>query len=289
MRSGSFKSLYRGRGIDFSGVREYVPGDDVRAIDWNVSSRMNKTFVKVFEEERELDVLIVADASLSMETGGAARFPFRARRGRSAEGRGGCAARTKLEAAAECAMLICLACFYNAHPVGAVIFSGALDFSSTPKTGQANCFFLLSKFERMSSSGEGSALDRALRGAAGALKKRSLVFVISDFRSASYFDSFARLCEKNDVIAVRITDSSDGELPDVGTVSFRDPETGQRAALPTHSGRFARTRRRENDGRNAAWAAECARRGGAPLFIDTNDDAAKSLITFFSGRERYGT
>lgn len=268
MKSGSFRSLYRGRGIEFSGVREYLRGDDVRAIDWNVTARMGKPFVKVFEEERELDVFIVADASLSMCVGTSQQ--------------------TKLEKAMECASLLTLASFYNSSPVGAVVFDGELEFFCSPESGKKHSLMLLSHFELdRKKQKPGSVLDSALRGAEKLLKKRSLVFVISDFRTAEWQASFARLCQKNDVIAIKIVDSSDDNIPSVGSVLFADPETGYEAVLPTSSQKFIRGWREENEQRNENWFKECVCHGGIPLFISTVQDPAAELIKFFSSRHRH--
>lgn len=268
MKSGSFRSLYRGRGIEFSGVREYLRGDDVRAIDWNVTARMGKPFVKVFEEERELDVFIVADASLSMCVGTSQQ--------------------TKIEKAMECASLLTLASFYNSSPVGAVVFDGELEFFCSPESGKKHSLMLLSHFELdRKKQKAGSVLDSALRGAEKLLKKRSLVFVISDFRAAEWHASFARLCQKNDVIAINIIDSSDDNIPSVGSVLFADPETGYEAVLPTSSQKFIRGWREENEQRKENWFKECVRHGGIPLFISTVQDPAAELIKFFSSRHRH--
>ncbi len=270
MKSGSFKSLYRGLGIEFSGVREYLFGDDVRAIDWNVSARFHKPFVKVFEEERELEIFIVADSSLSMNAFG----------GNS----------SRVQTAMECASLLTLASLYNASPVGAVIFGGKVNFFCAPKPGKNHAFFLLSKFdsaeENIGAEISGTALDEALTGAAKLLKKRSLVFVISDFRAAEWEEPFARLCQKNDVVALRISDSADEKIPAVGSVRFSDPESETSMVLPTSGQKFARLWREENERRNEKWFKECVRRGGIPLVVDTKQDPAAVLVNFFSGRER---
>ena len=127
MRTGAFKSLYHGQGIDFSGVREYLEGDDVRDIDWNVTARMGRTYVKLYEEERELSVFIIIDSSNSMKSGSGKR--------------------TRLEVALECASLLTLASFHNSSPVGAVIFDGKLRFTCPPKAGRDQMMLLLSKFD----------------------------------------------------------------------------------------------------------------------------------------------
>ncbi len=268
MKSGSFKSLYKGHGIEFCGVREYLRGDDVRAIDWNVTARMGKPFVKVFEEECELDVFIIVDASLSMQVGTNSQ--------------------SRLEKAMECASILTLASFYNSSPVGAVIFDGKLEFFCPPKAGKNQSLLLLSQFD-MEHKNQilGSVLDNAIRGAEKLLKKRSLVFIISDYRTSEWQNSFARLCQKHDVIAIKITDSIDDKVPNIGSVLFSDPETNFKSVLPTSNVKFSRIWREENEKRNENFTKECVRRGGIPLFINTIQDPAAELIKFFSNRQRY--
>lgn len=271
MRNGTFRSLYRGTGVEFSGVREYLAGDDVRAIDWNVTARMGKPFVKMFDEEKELDVFLVADKSFSMDTGSGIQ--------------------SRLEAAMECASLITLASLHNGSPVGAVTFDGRIDFSCPPKSGKNNAMMMLSHFEKgasdFSSRINGSALDSALSGACRLLKKRTLVIVISDFRVDGWQDSFARLAHHNDVVAIRITDSADEKLPQVGSVPFIDPETGAACILPTSSAKFARAWQENYEAKTEEWKKNCLRHGAVPLSISTTKDPAGELIKFFTARERY--
>lgn len=269
MKNGSFRSLYRGQGIEFSGVREYLRGDDVRAIDWNVTARMGKPFVKTFEEERELDVFIVVDRSLSMNTG---------------SGR-----QTRLETAMDCASLITMASLHNSSPVGSVVFDGRIQFSCAPKAGKNQALLLLSEFDKRGTQQVGSVLESALRVAEKLLKKRTLVFVISDFRSNGWSVPLSHLCHKHDLIAIKITDPLDEMLPSMGAVPFRDPETGYECVLPTSSSKFARAWREDSEARNERWKSECLRSGGVPLSVSTIQDPAAELIKFFSTREQYST
>ncbi len=267
MRSGSFRSLYRGQGIDFSGVREYLTGDDVRSIDWNVTARMCRPFVKVFEEEKELDVFLIVDTSLSM------RF--------------GCGKSSRLSKALECASLLTLASVYNSSPVGAVLFDKSISFSCEPKHGREQALFLLSKFEKVetASVSKGSALENALTGAARLLKKRTLVMVFSDFRTSGWITPFARLCRKHDVVAVRITDSVDHKLPSVGAVPFEDIESSYCCVLPTSSRVFQSEWLNADSNKVAGWKKECLRHGGIPFILSTDKDSFEQLQTFFSKRE----
>ena len=265
MKNGSFKSVYRGQGVDFCGVRDYLPGDDVRNIDWNVTARMGKPYVKLFEEERELEVFLIVDKSLSMNTGSSRR--------------------SRVDAAVECASLFALAANNMNSPVGAVVFGGKIDFSCAPASGEKHIFTLLSRLEKTDSSDvRGSALDAALVGADKLLRKRTLVIVISDFRTSGWEVPFARLAHKNDVLAIRITDPLDSVLPPVGSVAFEDLETGHSVVLPTSSQSFERTWREYNDRKTELWNKECLRRGGIPFTISTTADCAAEIVRFLSMR-----
>ena len=267
IKNGMFRSLFYGHGVEFRGVREYLRGDDVRAIDRNVTARMGKPFVKIFEEERELDVFIILDKSLSMGTGSEKQ--------------------TRMETAAECAQLVAMASFRNESPVGAVTFDGKIQFSSSPKSGMQNLMRVLKEFEKQQTEkNEGSALNSALNGAEKLLRKRTLVLVISDFRTTGWEDSFARLCQKNDVIAIRITDPLDASLPKIGSVLFSDPETDHKCILPCSSKEFSKAWASDNSRRTDIWKKACLSRGGIPLIISTKDDAAGELIKFFDTREK---
>ncbi len=267
MKTGSFHSLYKGQGIEFRGVREYLKGDDVRAIDWNVTARMGHPYVKVFEEDRELDVFIIVDTSRSMLSGSGSV--------------------SRLEKAMECASLLTLASYHNASPVGAVLFDGKIHFSCAPKSGHEQVMLLLSQFEKKYTSRvSGSALDNALLGAGRLLKKRTLVMVFSDFRTTDWLDSFSRLCHKHDVVAVRIGDRSDEKLPSVGAVPFKDMESDYTCVLPTSSSALRKEWAKANQLRIESWKYECVRHGGIPLLVNTDNDSLHELSGFFSKRER---
>ncbi|MBQ9539685.1 MAG: DUF58 domain-containing protein [Treponema sp.] len=273
MRSGAFRSLYRGQGLDFDGVREYLRGDDVRAIDWNVTARMGKPFVKVFEEERELDVFIVLDTSLSM------RF--------SSKGH------SRMNLALDCAKLLTLASLRNASPVGAVVFDSQIVFSLAPEQGKDHAMLLLSKFESLSADGSrqykasspGSYMENAINGAMKLLKKRTLVMIFSDFRMQGYFRSFGQLCQKNDVVAARICDPLDQALPSAGTLLFSDMEGCRRSYLPTSSRSFKSAWLADRQQSLALWKRECLSRGGVPLVMSTDKDSFSQLQAFFSARK----
>lgn len=268
IKNGMFRSLFFGHGVEFRGVRDYLRGDDVRAIDWNVTARMGKPYVKIFEEERELDVFIILDKSLSMQTGFSKQ--------------------TRLEAAIDCSELLAMASFINESPVGAVTFDSHIDFSCAPKSGKQNLMQIFNGFEKINSkSEEGSVLNNALNGAEKLLRKRTLIFVISDFRTSLWSEPFARLCQKNDVIAIRITDPLDEKLPKIGSVFFSDPETKYSSVLPSSSKEFERAWLSDHNRRLDEWKKECLKHGGIPLTISTKSDVAEELLKFFGTRENH--
>lgn len=266
LQNGSFKSLYHGQGIEFSGVREYLRGDDVRAIDWNVTARSGKPYVKIFEEERELQIFLVIDRSFSMQNGS---------KGKS-----------RLHTALEVAALLTLAAENNANPVGAVMFSGDIEFVCSPKSGATQTMILLSQFDKKpEKTVRGSVLANALTGAGKILKKRSLVFVISDFRMKGWEDGLTHLANRHDVVCVKIGDPSDYNLPDVGAISFTDPENGIRRIMPTNSRMFRASWREDGRMRNQRFTDTCLKHGGYPLKISTTDDCLSSLTNFFNSRD----
>ena len=265
MQNGAFRSLYRGQGIEFAGVREYLRGDDVRTIDWNVTARSARPFVKMFDEERELQIFLIVDRSVSMQEGSKSK--------------------TRLETATEIAALLTLSAERNSNPVGAALFSGQIEFAIQPKNSSDQTLLLLSRLDETPQRSRGTALAASINAAGKLLRKRSLVFVISDFRAGGWEDALARLAARHDVVATRITDSVDSSLPEIGTVMVRDPESGERRLFPTMSKTFRSEWREDAAMRSKRWTDSVLRRGGIPLSISTSEDALSALMAFFSQRE----
>lgn len=266
MRTGSFRSLYKGQGIEFSGVRDYIRGDDIRSIDWNVTARMGKPYVKVFEEERELQIFLVIDNSLSMHLGTNNH--------------------TKYDSATEAAALVTLASEMNGCPVGAVFFDGAINFSCEPKLGQQQTMLILNHLENITDNIErGSAIGTAITMAGKILKKRSVVFVISDFRSANWEKTIISLAQKHDVIALRIQGKYDEMLPEIGTTKFMDIETGQKILLPTSSREFKTDWKAYNDSSLNMWKEISIKHGIYPVVLKTSDDPLQVLCSLFARKK----
>lgn len=266
LKGGSFRSLYRGQGIEFSGVREYLHGDDVRSIDWNVTARMCKPYVKMFEEDQQLQLFLVVDRSYSMLTGTNGRV--------------------KYEQAAEISAILSMAAELNESPIGAVFFDGKIHFTAEPKSGPGQTMLLLSRLDEIESVDNGSALKNALTGAVKMIRNRSMIFIISDFRVSGWEEEFKMLSQKNDVTLIKITDPGELELPEVGTVPFTDAETGARLMLPTSSAVLKSMWRDEYRKRNERLKDFAFKHGSYFLSISTEEDAMNILVRHFASRER---
>lgn len=268
MKSGNFRSLYRGQGIEFSGVRDYIRGDDIRSIDWNVTARMGHPYVKVFEEERELQIVIVLDSSASMQL----------KNMKSG---------TKYSQAAETAALTTLAAEMNSCPVGAVIFDGQIHFSSKPMQGREQTMLVLTHLDRLpEQTQKGSVLSNALKGTGKLLRKRSLVFVLSDFRSGDYEKDLISLAQKNDVVAIRMEDDFDAELPSVGTIPFIDVESGLKLRLPSNSQKFKKEWKDFYSQNSAHWHNTCIKHGIRAVEMKTGEDPLQVLMQIFGRKAK---
>ena len=269
MKSGNFRSLYRGQGIEFAGVREYNRGDDIRTIDWNVTARMGRPYIKIFEEERELQIFLIVDSSRSMQLENATDR------------------RTKYAAAAETAALVAIAAEINACPTGAVFFDGAINFSAEPVLGKENTMQILNHLDRLPPSPvSGSVLPNAITAAAKVLRKRTLVFILSDFRCADWEKPLINLAQKNDVIAINLHDAADEELPSLGTVKFMDVETGRKMSLPSSSPAFKKEWRNYNEMNQNRWQDFCIKHGIMPVILDTKTEPVQVLNQIFARKAR---
>lgn len=269
MKSGNFRSLYRGQGIEFSGVRDYIRGDDIRTIDWNVTARMGRPYIKVFEEERELQIFIVLDSSLSMRLENDKR--------------------SKYATAAEAAALITIAAEINECPVGAVFFDGAIHFSCKPRLEKEQTMMILTHLDNLPEQQvKGSVLGNALTGAGKLLKKRSLVFVLSDFRSNNWEKPIIALAQKNDVVAIRLHDNADDELLTMGTVLFEDVESSIKMDLPSASESFKKEWRNFNELHTSRWKDFCVKHGILPVIQDVKNDPLQTLNSIFAQKAKRG-
>jgi uncharacterized protein (DUF58 family) len=213
--SGEYHSVFKGRGMEFSEVREYQFGDDIRSIDWNVSARLDRPFVKVFEEERELTVMLLVDLSGSGEFGSAAQM--------------------KNEVAAEICAVLAFSAIKNNDKVGLIMFTDRIEKFVPPKKGRAHILRIIRELISPQIGGTGTSIRGALEYFNHVSKKKTIAFLISDFIDQGYDTILNIVARKHDVIAVQITDPREESLPDAGPLFLRDAETGERRWVDTGS------------------------------------------------------
>ena len=263
---GEYHSAFRGRGIEFSEVRPYQIGDDVRTIDWNVSARMGEAYVKLFEEEREQTLLLLVDVSGSEDFGSGGR--------------------AKRELAAELCAVLGFSAVRNNDKVGLLLFSDRVERFVPPKKGRRHVLRLVRDLYVHRPQSRGTALKAALDHALHVLRRRAIVVLVSDFLDDGYERALRTLARKHDVVAVRLLDPREEALPAVGLLSLTDAETGRPVLIDTGS-RAARRRfaRRAAD-RERAVAAALQRARVDTITVRTDGDYVEPLVAFFKKRNR---
>jgi uncharacterized protein (DUF58 family) len=205
--AGQYKSVFRGSGIEFEEVREYAPGDDVKTLDWKVSARLGKPFVKLYKEERESIVMLLIDMSSSLKFG-------------TFSG-------PKLEKAAEVASVLAFNAIKNNDKVGVIFFTDQVEKYIPPKKGASHIWRVIKEIFTFSPQGKGTNISEALDYLAKISRKRSFVFILSDFLDEGYLKSLRRIRQKHEVIGVRIYDKGAFKLPGKGIITLSDFETGR--------------------------------------------------------------
>lgn len=263
--AGEYHSAFKGRGVIFSEVREYEPGDDVRDIDWNVTSRHNKPFVKVYEEERELTVMLLIDVS------GSRNF--------------GACGDEKKEKMSEIAATLAFSSIQNNDKVGVIFFSDKIEKFIPPKKGRKHILLIIREIINFEPESTGTDIDVALKFLTNAIKKRSTAFLISDFiDNHDFFKSMSIANRKHDLAAIQVYDLRDAEMPDVGLIRMRDMETGADLWIDTSSKRARQAYARQWYLRQQNLAAVTARSGVDIASVTTNEDFVKALLGLFRRR-----
>jgi uncharacterized protein (DUF58 family) len=264
--AGSYRSVFRGWGLDFEEVREYESGDDIRSIDWNVTARMGSPYVKKFREERELNVILAVDVSASSWFGTAGM--------------------SKRELAAEVAALLAVAATSNNDRVALLLFSDAVDDFMAPDKGRPHLLRVITRL--LSAESRRAATDMAVAGrfVQNVSKKRSVVLVLSDFFAVNFEAPLRALAQRHDVIALVLNDPRERELPSVGIVALEDAETGQvryvDTASPELRAAYAEMAERRGEERRAAFA----RTGIDSVDLHTDGAYVPALLALFSARMR---
>ncbi len=212
--SGEYHSAFKGRGMSFSEVRSYQYGDDVRNIDWNVTARANEPFVKIFEEERELTIMILVDVSGSSYFGSKYQL--------------------KSEIYTEICAMLAFSASQNNDKVGVLLFSDKIEKFIPPKKGKQHILRIIRELLDFTPDTSGTNIGMALQYLTNILKKKAICFVLSDFQAGDYETALKIASKKHDIIGFRISDPREAELPDIGLMRIRDPETGETGWIDTH-------------------------------------------------------
>jgi uncharacterized protein (DUF58 family) len=264
--SGEYHSAFKGRGMAFSEVREYIPGDDIRSIDWNVTARFNHPYVKVFEEERELTVMLLVDISASGDFGTRQQF--------------------KRELITELCAVLSFSAIQNNDKIGVIFFSDRIEKFIPPKKGKTHILRIIRELINFRPEGKGTDISQALRYFTNMIKKRSIAFLISDFLSSNYEDPLKIASRKHDLVAIKIYDQRESELPDVGLIRLQDAETGKLVWVDT-ARRITRERYRLNWEKLQSGIDQRFLRSGVDhVKIGTHQNYVQPLMNLFKKRER---
>lgn len=263
--AGEYHSAFKGRGVIFSEVREYVPGDDVRDIDWNVTARHNKPFVKVYEEEREMTVMLLVDVSGSRQFGAVGE--------------------QKMEKMAEIAATLAFSSIQNNDKVGMILFSDKVEKFIPPKKGRKHILLIIREIINFVPENEGTDIDVALRFLTNAIKKRTTAFLISDLiDSHDYSKSLTIANRKHDLATIQVYDRRDAEMPNVGLVKMRDLETGQTGWIDTGSKNVRKMYAKAWYDRQQRISSVMAKSGVDMTSVTSDEDFVKALLGMFRRR-----
>jgi uncharacterized protein (DUF58 family) len=263
--SGQYKSAFKGRGMAFSEVRDYQIGDEIRTIDWNVTARYNSPFVKVFEEERELTVMLLVDIS------GSSEFGFEQR--------------SKKQRQIEIAATLAFSALANNDKVGAILFSDQIELYISPKKGREHILLILRQLIEFEAKSRGTNLTEALKFLRNTHKKRSISFLISDFDCDNPFMEDAKRTKKHhDLVAIKVNDRSEQKIPLSGWIQFFNSETNETTWVNAGSESTQQLFKNEFEFRENSLSDEFKRSGIDHVFIDTEQNIVPPLVQLFKSR-----
>ncbi len=267
LTAGAYHSVFKGSGIEFDEVREYTSDDDVRDIDWNVTARMGTPYVKKYMEERELTVVLAVDASASE------RF--------------GSGAKTKNDVVVETASLLAFSAIRNHDKVGLLLFTDQVELYLPPKSGRSHGLRLIRELVARKPQRKGTDIGAALQNLMRVLRKRAVVFLISDFINEKDYAKLLMVANKrHDIIAVRVLDPVELALPKMAAISFEDAETGAQGFFNAGSGQLVSNLNEQAVRLHQASRQVCTRAQVDLVDIRCGDDLVKPLMSFFRQRER---
>ena len=258
---GEYHSSFKGRGMTFSEVRQYQFGDDVRAIDWNVTARYNDPYVKVFEEERELTMLLMADVSGSELFGTSTQF--------------------KKETVTEIAATLAFSATQNNDKVGLILFSDEVELFIPPKKGKSHVLRIIRELIEFKPKGKKTNVGKALKFLSSVIKKRAIVFMLSDFMDDDYETTLKITGKKHDLTGIRVYDKHDEEIPNIGMVPMLDAETGDIQLINT-AAKSVRNRYKTNARQTTEYFMNMFKKSGAgTINIRVDESYVKKLLGYF--------
>jgi len=263
---GEYHSVFKGRGMAFSEVREYQPGDDIRLIDWNVTARNGSPFIKIFEEERELTVYLLVDISKSGEFGSQNQL--------------------KQEIGAEIASVLGFSAIKNNDKVGLILFSNDIEKYVVPKKGKSHVLRVIRELLYNEPKGNKTSIKNVLDYLLKVAKRRSVVFLISDFIDDDYWSSLKIVNRKHDLIGIRLFDPAEKLLPDIGVIKVRDPESGSSFWIDTSNrGEMEKLKNQINSDFDT-FNKQAKKIGFDIISVSTNGDFVDPLISLFRKRDK---
>lgn len=264
--SGSYHTKFKGHGMQFADLREYYLGDDIRHIDWKVTARTQSAHIKKFEEERELQVYFLVDMSAS--------------------GLFGSKTRLKIDAISEICAFLAFAAVRNNDKVGMILFTDQVEKHIPPKKGLAHAMRLVSEVLYFQPQHKGTKLQIAFDYCYRVMKSRGVVFVVSDFFDKGFESSLKKLRRRHQVIAIKVQDPTELEIPNVGYVEIEDAETGQQRVVNTGSYRFREKYKQESQKREESIANILKASNVERLMLDSTQDYFKKIIEYFGAKSR---
>jgi len=264
--SGEYHSVFKGRGMEFSEVREYQFGDDIRNIDWNVTARFGHPYIKVFEEERELTVMLMVDLSGSLMFGSVSK--------------------TKQRVAAELSAILAFSALKNNDKVGLILFTDKIEKFVPPRKGNKHVLRIIREVLSFEPEGNTTDIKAALEFMNNAIKKRSIVFLLSDFLDEGYEKILKVVGRKHDLIGMVLDDRRENEFPSIGLVKFTDAETGAERWIDTSSQRVRQAMKQARGQETSKRDSLFLKSRLDKIYVQTGEDYIKPLVQFFRLRER---
>lgn len=264
--AGEYHSVFKGRGMEFDEVREYQPGDDIRTIDWNVTARTGVPHIKRYIEERELTVILMVDLS------GSGHF--------------GSTSKTKNEVAAELCGLLAFSAIRNNDKAGLLVFTDEIELYIPPRKGTRHVLHIIREVLRLKPRGKKTNINHALNHISRLLKKKAVLFLLSDFRAPDCSNALRAVSKRHDVIAISITDPAETQLPKAGMVELTDNETGKRLLVDSSAKQIRRNFARISTIRRQELATMLKKQAIDHIPIMTDRNYVGDLVSFFKARER---